>query len=256
MTVENKEITIEQTPNTEKAEVKNTATEAPKIDDQEKKTADAAPEDPNWRAFREARKKDRLEKEAAERRAAEKEQEVAALKAAMEAAFAKENYKIPQGQSRDNSSGFDDDETEDQRIDRKVQAALAIKEQQYKKEQQQIEKQQYPQRLTQTYHDFHATVNEETLDYLEYHYPEIARPLKKQEEGYDKWSDIYLTVKKLVPNATNHKKDSLRADVNAVKPKSLSSTGLTQNTQNSHYLTDSQKAANWERMQRTLKGLS
>src|SRR5271155_291964 len=45
--------------------------------------------DPNWRAFREARKKDRADRESAERRAAEKEHEIAALKAAMESAFSK-----------------------------------------------------------------------------------------------------------------------------------------------------------------------
>ena len=64
--------------------------------DQNQPKEPETPEDPNWRAFREARKRDRAEREAAERRAAEKEQEVAALKAAMDAAFTKGNAPSPQ----------------------------------------------------------------------------------------------------------------------------------------------------------------
>jgi len=66
-------------------------------------------EDHNWKAFREARKKDRAEREAAEKRAAEKEEEAAALKAAMEAAFSRTS-PAPQ-QNYYSSEGFEPDES-------------------------------------------------------------------------------------------------------------------------------------------------
>lgn len=218
----------------------------------QKQAENKAPEeDPNWRAFREARKKDRQEKESAERRLAEKEAEAAALKAAMEAAFSREEKS---GHHRADSS---DDETEDERIEKKVQAAIAAREQASERARQEREQHEYPQRLAQAYTDFNQTISSENLDYLEYHYPEVASPLKRLPEGYDKWADIYKAVKKFVPNASNAKKDAARADVNFNKPKSMSSTGVTQagDSQGSARLTEERKQQNWERMQKMLKSV-
>ncbi|HXF28521.1 MAG TPA: hypothetical protein VN457_01610, partial [Chlamydiales bacterium] len=167
-------------------------------------------EDPNWKAFREARKQDRIIREAAERKAAEKEAEVAALKAAMEAAFAKEN---PQ-QQRSNDYGYGSDETEDERIEKKVQAALAAREAESARIRQQREATEYPQRLRQNFSDFDQAISSENLDYLEFHYPEVARPLQRLGDGYEKWHDIYKAVKKFVPNNQTAKQESARADAN------------------------------------------
>lgn len=248
MMPEVKENIVSQDQNIEKEELVKSSDAQTETQDKNEK-----PEDPNWRAFREARKRDRIEKEAAERRAAEKEKEIAALKAAMEAAFARDNSQARQQQNF--SGNYEEEESEDQRIERKVQAALALREDQLRREQQQREQQEYPTKLSQSYPDFHATVTEDALDYLEYHYPEIARPLKRQSDGYEKWADIYLAVKRLVPNSSNSRKDAARAEVNLVKPRSLSSPGLSQNTEIKSTLTEAQKAANWERMQRAMKGI-
>lgn len=212
------------------------------------------PEDPNWKAFREARKKDRAEREAAERRAAEKDAEVAALKAAMEAAFSRGNSsQSPMNQQ----PGYQEEETEDQKIERKVQQAIAAKEAQYRKEAEEREAREYPTRLQQSYPDFNQTISQENLDYLDYHYPEVSRPLQRLREGYDKWSDIYLAIKKFVPNHSTAKKEAERADVNFSKPKSISSTGLTQaqSIPGSHILSEERKAANWARMQASMRGV-
>jgi uncharacterized membrane protein YqiK len=210
--------------------------------------------DPNWKAFREARKKDRAEREAAERRAAEKDAEVAALKAAMEAAFSRGNS--PQ-QAMSQQTGYQEEETEDQRIERKVEQKLAAKEAQYRKEAEEREIREYPARLQQTHPDFTQTISQENLDYLDYHYPEVSRPLQRLKDGYDKWSDIYLAIKKFVPNHSNAKKEAAKADSNFNKPKSISSTGLTQAqaVPGSHILTEERKAANWARMQASMKGV-
>src|SRR5579863_6231174 len=203
------------------------------------------PEDPNWKAFREARKKDRAEKEAAEKRAMEKDAEVAALKAAMEAAFSKNST------AQNQSPTYPEEETEDQRIEKKVQQAIAQREAAWERSRQEREAQEYPQRLVQTYPDFNNTITPENLDYLEYHYPEVSRPLKRLGDGYDKWADIYLAIKKFVPNNTSSRKEAAKADANFSKPKSISSTGLTQtaDTIGGTRLSEDRKAANWARMQ-------
>lgn len=209
-------------------------------------------EDPNWRAFREARKKDRAEKEAAERRAAEKEAEAIALKEAMEAAFARtppvnnQQYYTEQPE-----------ETDEDRIKRLVSQEIAAREAAAEKLRAQREQQEYPQRLVQTYPDFNHIVAQENLDYLDYHYPEVSRPLQRLGDGFDKWSDIYLAVKKFVPNHSTAKKEAIRAEINQNKPKSISSPTITspgQSTYNTREI-EERRAANWERMQRTMKGI-
>jgi uncharacterized membrane protein YqiK len=209
-------------------------------------------EDPNWRAFREARKKDRADKEDAERRAAEKEAEAAALKAAMEAAFSKAapaQYVNPYDQP---------EETEEQRIERKVNAIIEQKEKQYAREQQEREQREYPSRISRDMPDFKQVCSQEALDYLDYHYPEISRPLQRLPEGYEKWHDIYHAVKKLIPNQVNAKKDSMKADLNSQKPKSMASPAPSPTGENPREsFTDAQqrRELNWQRMQRIMKGV-
>jgi hypothetical protein len=211
------------------------------------------PEDINWRAFREARKKDRMEKEAAEKRAMEKEAEAAALRAAMEAAFAKQQPPVQQGYFGDNSYEL----TEEQRIEQLVQKAIEQREQANERQRQERERQEMPIRLRTTHSDFDQVVNEENLDYLEYHYPEIAGPLKRLPDSYDKWGDIYKAVKRFVPNSANSSREAAKAKANQTLPKSISSTQIT-NTEHSapsQRLTEQRRAENWQRMQRQLKGL-
>ncbi len=211
-------------------------------------------EDPNWRAFREARKQDRAKTEAAEKRAAEKEAEANALKAAMEAAFARESKSVHHRADMENREYASEEESEDERIEKKVQAALAARERAADQARAQREQQEYPQRLNQTYQDFNQTVSSENLDYLEYHYPEVANPLKRLQDGYDKWADIYRAVKKFVPNSVTAKKEAARADSNFNKPKSMSSQHMTQPgaTAGGNRLTQERMDENWARMRKTL----
>lgn len=225
---------------------------------EEKKTEvqDGTQEDPNFRAFREARKKDRADREAAERRAMEKEAEATALKAALDAAFSK---SAPTPQAYQQFHGLDHtEESEDERIEKKVQAALSQREAAAERARIEREQREYPERLARTYNDFHQTIAQENLDYLDYHYPEVSRPLQRLHDGYDKWSDIYAAIKKFVPNNTHAKRDAAKADANFNKPRSISSTSITQpgEVKTAHILTEEKRASNWERMQKTLKGLS
>jgi len=227
---------------------------------QQKQPEQESHEDPNWKAFREARKRDRAEKEEAQRKAAEKEAEVAALKAAMESAFSKsaptpQAYQQYYGMNQDQEHN---EETEEQRIEKKVNELLSKKEQEYLRKQQEREQQEYPNRLSKDFPDFRYVCSQENLDYLDYHYPELSRPLQRLPEGYDKWSDIYHAVKKFIPNHANVKKDAIKADINSNKPKSMASGMVTppgEKTRESWQESEQRRAENWARMQRIMKGV-
>lgn len=229
--------------------------------DQNQPKEPETPEDPNWRAFREARKRDRAEREAAERRAAEKEQEVAALKAAMDAAFTKGNAPSPQAYNQyyGINNGYDQpEETEEQRIERKVNQLLSKKEEDYRRQQQENEMREYPNRLKKDFPDFGHVCSQENLDYLDYHYPEVSRPLQRLNEGYDKWSDIYHAVKKFIPNHSSAKKEAARAEINSNKPKSMASTGPSPTggpVRETWQEVEARRAENYARMQRVMKGV-
>lgn len=213
-------------------------------------------EDPNWKAFREARKKDRAEKEAAEKKAAEREAELSALKAAMEAAFSKNTP--PQNQYYPEQRQYEE-ETEEQRIKRLVQEEVTARETASQKAMIEREHREYPNRLIQTYPDFQQTIAQENLDYLDYHYPEVSRPLQRLPEGFDRWSDIYKAVKKFVPNNATAKKEAAKAQTNLNKPKSMSTTGITQPGEGKPFTSmhdlEAKRASRYMEMQKIIKSM-
>lgn len=198
----------------------------------------------NWKKFREERKKEREEKLAIEKVAKEKEAEAAALKAAMDALLNKPSHQQFE----------DQEETEDQRIAKLVKQTLAAETQRLEQERKKKEAQELPQKLANTYNDFSQVCSQENIDYLEYHYPEVAKALSYAPESFEKWSDVYKAVKRFVPNTVT-KKEEARIEKNMAKPKAISA-GLS-NTGDSApvYLDDAKRAQNWERMQRTMKGV-
>jgi hypothetical protein len=202
----------------------------------------------NWKRFREQREIERKQKEESDKRAAQKSEEAEALKAALEALTSKPS---------NNHNNEDIEETEDQRIDKRVETILAQREAEKERKRLEQEHQELPKKLRNTYQDFDKVCSQENLDYLDYHYPEITRPLKRLNDDFEKWTDIYNTAKKLIPN-TDSKKDLTKADKNLQKPGSVSSAGPSNggNTTPSYKLSEERKAANYERMQRTIKGLS
>lgn len=261
MTVSPSEVKPEETLNQEKIDMKSQQNEVvAKSDQNQEETKQAEkPEDPNWRAFREARKKDRADKEAAEKRAQEKAAEAEALKAALEASLSK--YPIPTAQQNQYQQtsyqyGEQPEETEEQKINRKVEEAIEKREQKRRQEEAEREQREMPRRLQQQFPDYNQIVTQENLDYLEYHHPELAVSLGMNPEGITKWSLVYNAIKKYIPNAVNSKRESERVQQNLMKPKSMSSVGMTQNTeQHSARLSEEKKAANWARMQKEMKSI-
>lgn len=205
-------------------------------------------EDKNWAAIREQRKADRKAREEAEKRAREKAEEAAALKAALEAIANKPSPVF--------NTGYQEEETEEQRLDRIVESRLKQREEQQKKERHEKEMREFPTMLRQKYPDFEKVCTAENLDYLDYLDPDIGEPYKYMPEGFKKWELIYKEVKKNIPNL-DIKKEAAKIDKNLSKPGSISSAGTTQppSTGSSNILSEQRKQENWARMQRDRKGL-
>jgi len=203
----------------------------------------------NWKKFREAREQERKQKEAAEKKASEKEAEAHALKAAMDALLNKQS-----NQHTNDNQYSDDEETDDVRIQKKIDAALTARDRQLEEQRRQKEQAEFPQRLVSTYSDFNDVCTTENLDYLEYHYPEIASAFKHSPDGFDKWSSVYKAVKRFVPN-TSSQKDQKKAEKNFNKPQSMAASGVSQTGDTSPMqLDDKRRADNWSRMQKVMKG--
>lgn len=242
--IENKiEQKIEQVQNPISPNTPQTASEPTPIIKTEENQA-------NWKVFREQREAERKAKEAADKRAQEKAEEAQALRAALEALANKPSNNY---QGRDNDSQ-DNDETEDQRIKRRVEEIIREREILAEKQKQEKEQQEFPSRLLHTYQDFNKVCTSENLDYLEYHFPEVAAPFKYLADGYEKWAAVYKAVKRFVPNIYS-RQDTLRAEKNLQKPGSISSPGRTQGDSAipSAKMDQARKDANWERMQRIIK---
>lgn len=204
-------------------------------------------EDKNWAAIREQRKADRKAREEADKRAADKAAEAEALRAALEAIT---NKPSPQYRQEER------EETEDEVLNRRVDAIIKQREAEYMRKNEEREKAEFPTRLRQALPDFDKVCDAENLDYLEYHHPELIEPFKHMPEGYKKWEALYKVTKKLVPNL-DRKDDQKRMEKNLMKPGSISSTGTTQGVGIAPpaRLTEEKRMENWRRMQRDIKGL-
>lgn len=211
--------------------------------------------DINWRKFREQRELDRKAREQAEKLAQEERQKAEAMKAAMEALLDKPSQQQNRQDTYNNNDSSE--ETEEKRIERQVNAILAQREAIAQKEREAREQQEYPQRLLREYSDFNQVVQEANLDYLEFHYPEVAGPISQMPQGYNRWAAIYKAVKKFVPNV-EAKRDMKKAEVNSLKPQGgnnpVPPTGTSSGP--AIRIDEARRAANWERMQKVLKGLT
>jgi hypothetical protein len=200
----------------------------------------------NWKRFREQREIERKQKEEIEKKYREKEAEAIALKNAMEAVLNKQ--PIQQNQQ------YEQEESEDDRINKKVDAAIAARDRILEQNRLENEKKLLPQRLSSTYKDFNQVCTQENIDYLEYHYPAIAKAFERQTESFEKWEGVYEAVKKLIPN-TNSSRDAKKAEQNFNKPQSMTVSGATQTGDNAPKMLDEKrKEDNYARMMRVMKG--
>lgn len=201
----------------------------------------------NWRKFRQERERERKEKAESDKRLAEKEKEALALKAALDSVL---NKPAPQQQYVDEG-----EETEDQRIEKKVNKVLQEKEKTYEIERQKREAAELPQKLVSTFSDFNEVCSQENMDYLQYHYPDVYAGFKHSSGNFDVWAGLYKTIKRFVPNVDG-RKEMAKIEKNLSKPQSMSTPGATQTGDHAPTeLTEKRRQDNWVRMQRTMKGL-
>lgn len=215
---------------------------------QNEKIEEETSEKINWRRFREEREKERKESLELKKIAEKKDAEAKALKEAMEALLSKPNQRIEQ-------NSYEEEESEESKIKKHVHAALAEERKRHDAEMKQREAQELPRRLESNFPDFNQVCSSENVDYLEYHYPEVAAAYSNVPDSFDKWANIYKLVKKLVNNPQSGK-DKQKAHANLAKPQSMSVPGVTATGDNAPmYLNDQRKKDNWSRMQARMKGI-
>lgn len=220
----------------------------------------ATDEEINWRKFREERAKERKQKEEMERQLAEEKARAEAMKQALEAMVSNKSTQ-PIEQSSQVEIDDNDIPTGSQiksyvqnKISRGIQEGLKSVEEQLARKKQQEEAAQTPVKLKQTFSDFDRVCTAENLDYLEYHYPEVASALTSVPDSYDKWANVYKAVRRFVPNI-DKEKELAKAQINSNKPQSMSSPGMTQTGDEApRMLDDRRKDENWKRMQRIMRG--
>ncbi len=246
VTTENKQTTQEIQPeNIQKVETKidiQKEEQSPPIKTEENQA--------NWKKFREDREIERKARKEAEEMASKKHAEAEALKAAMDALL---NKQQPQQNQQQYQNEYNEETTE-QVIERKIKAAIEKDRQSQREEQQRIEAQTYPQRIIQEHKDFNNVCTPENMDYLEYHYPEVATAYRYMPDGFEKWSSIYKAIKKFVPSGK--KEDEARMIKNAQKPQANIPTMTDTKPQTSGWkLTEERRKENWERMQKDRRSI-
>lgn len=239
-------------PQAQAPEVKKDAAPA-QVQDTTSATAAQAEEseqDRNWKKFREQREIERKQLEAEKKRASEKEKEAAALKAAMDSLLNKPEQR--NGSQREEVDYFEDDE--EKRIEKLVEKKMQEKERAFEETRRQRETQEMPDRLRQAHQDFDQICTPDNLDYLEYHYPEIAGAFGHMPNGIEKWTSVYKAVKRLVPN-TDGKRTQAQAEKNLARPQAGAGSQAGQGMAPTH-LSEDRRAANWARMQKVLRGIN
>lgn len=216
------------------------------------------PEEINWRKVREAQKeKDRaLEEERAKAKA--QEEQMASMRQALEAALAakgapaltqsQQDQMIADLMEEDIPTGGEIKKYLKQSVPNLIKSAIKEYEAEQAKARQEQEIREIPVKLVQRHTDYGEVVNNDTVAYLEYHYPHVAKALSVLPESLEKWEGVYETIKKLVP--TIAKADQGRIDNNLAKPQRGSvPSANTNETGSPRRLSQEEKDANWKRLQ-------
>lgn len=208
--------------------------------------SEETPEQINWKKFRSKREIERKQKADAEKRAQQKADEAEALRSALEALVEDSPKK---------STSYNDSPDEDD-TQKSIQAAVKKAIEEEKRRAAEEEAKNFPKKLVKDHPDFQSVCTPENLDYLEFHYPEVTAPYAELPDSYKKWDNIYKAIKKFIPNAPTDR-DKRIMDKNQHKPQSSSAAQLAADGRpgKSNFLTEEQKNANWERMQKIQKGV-
>lgn len=202
----------------------------------------------NWRKFRKKREEERKQLEEEKIKNKKQAEEISALKSAIEAVV---NKPSPQAML---PSDYAAEPTEEDKIKKYVQDAIESVDRKREEQRAVQETQQLPQKLNQAFSDFNNVCSHENLDYLEYHYPEVAAGYKHMPDSFEKWSSVYKAIKRFIPNP-DAGKDQKKAERNTLKPQSMNSAGMTITGDSAPvFMDDKRRADNWARMQKVMRG--
>ena len=224
------------------------------------------PEEINWKKFRQERERERQEVAARKKKEQELEQQNRAMKEMIDS-FVNKQPNLTQAEKKDIVASiplgeFTTGEDVIKFVESKMSTDVAKtledlldkkeKEREAKRRKQEAE--EMPLRLRAEVKDFDKVCSTENLDYLEFHHPETAKALEVLPDSVDKWKMVYAAVKRYVPNLDSSK-ERARAEANLAKPKSVSAMPQGSRDEAPKILDADTKRANWERMQRQMKGL-
>ena len=206
----------------------------------------------NWKAFLEKRKEDQalLEKEQEKNRLLEesshkRQKELDEIKILVETLVNKKSHDEPE------------DEDNETRTKKAIAAEVdRIIEKREKERRDNDEKDRFQKESIEIKNqmpDLLEVCNQENLAYLEYYFPEIAKPLAMMPNSFEKTRLAYQAVKKHVKMAT---KDKEKIEKNLSKPKSVHSamSNESQNEESSAVMSDKRKNETWQKMQRLMSG--
>ena len=219
------------------------------IQDKQEEQKKESDEDRNWKAFLEKRKEEtkafEAEKEKnrqleADRVRWEKEKEI--MKEAFVAAVEK---KEP--------AAFPDDEDEEKRFNERFEKKFQERESTRIKKDQDERLQREMVEIKNQMPDLVEVCSQDNIAYLEYYHPEIAIPLGKMPDGFEKTKLAYQAIKKHVKMATKEKE---KIEQNIAKPKSVHSnfSNETQKEESSGHMSDKRKDQVYQKMQRLISG--
>lgn len=186
-------------------------------------------EERNWKAFREARKRDRelaKQKEEEARIANEQKQQLQNFIADHLQANGQQGQMTPAQQEQAAIDLLDDEIHTGGEIKNWLEKKFAKQmeeriEQKFAAWRQQEERQTLPQRMKEAMPDYEQVMSQESIDYLEYRAPALAAVLSKHLQDPSKTSleevqAAYQAVKCIVPNQSSRaKEDAQTAEIHA-----------------------------------------
>ena len=243
----------------------DTTTEEVKKEIPKNTTDQETPEQINWRKFRETREQERvssqkgIEEEKKKTKAAQDQAQ--AFKDALDSVMNKETPQqsavaepLSDFGSLDMPTGKEVMEYTQKSINEGIQKGLEKYVMEQQRVQKEKEQQNLPKRLKESHENFDKICSQENLDYLEYHYPEVAVPFSKMKDDFSKWSNIYKAIKRFVPTP-DAKADKDKIDKNLNRPQSASAVSINADSDNSKGVSMNKRQQNWQRMQKIMKGM-
>lgn len=260
MTEEQKEEIEKEEPTL--ASQQDQAAEEPSEETTPEKTEED-PEQINWRKFREERERERRERAEEQQALERKRQEAAALKEVVDTLMSKQDHPMTQQQQEqmiadlideDIPTGRDIKQFVDSKLPDIINRILDSREKSAAEERQKKELESMPTKLRQAHTDFDKVVTQENLDYLDYHHPEIAKALSYMPNGFEKWSSVYSTVRKLVPSSGAS--DLRRMESNAMKPQAASAVASPPSAEMGYgrSLTEAERMENYKKLKALARG--